>query len=402
MKIRAFFLILFVFVAGLEAQERTLHLAIGDAARKDKEARLVLDGIADTRTGEVLTPAALAKRLANVRLLLVGENHNDMEFHRAQLRVLEELARSGRAVVLGLEMYPYTEKNHLDQWVDGLLTEEGFLRLSRWYESWGYHWGYYRDIFLFARDHRIRMFAVNAPRDVVNAVRAKGFDGLTPEEAAHIPREIDTSSPDHRTLFKSYFAADDALHSGMNEQQWDAMVAAQATWDATMAHNARKALREHGGPDTLMVVLVGSGHVAYGVGIERQAVAQGFDGRIASVIPVNVADGEGKPVQNVQASYADFVWGLPAQAAPVFPSLGLSTKAGKDVKELQVIFVSEKTPGASAGVQAGDVVLALDGAPVPDKETLNRLVAAKGWGDEVVLTVRRGGEEKKVAIPLRR
>lgn len=401
MKIRAFFLLLF-FVSALGAQERTLRLAIGDPARKDKEARLVLDGVTDTRTGETLTPAALAKRLANVRLLLVGESHTDMEFHRAQLRVVEELARSGRPVLLGLEMYPYTEQKHLDQWVDGLLTEEGFLQLSRWYEHWGYHWGYYRDIFLFARDHKIRMFAVNAPRDVVNSVRSKGFDGLTPEEAAHIPREIDTSSPDHRTLFKSYFAADDSLHSGMDEKQWDAMISAQATWDATMAHNALKGLRERGGADALMVVLVGSGHVAYGVGIERQAVAQGFDGRIASVIPVNVADSEGKPVQTVQASYADFIWGLPKQGEPLFPSLGLSTKAGKDVQELQVILVSGETPAGKAGVQAGDVVLALDGAPVPDKETLNRLVAGKRWGDEVVLTVRRGGERKEIAIPLRR
>ena len=402
MRIRALLLLLLVFAPGLAAQEKTLHLAIGDPARKEKEARLVLDGITDTRTGEVLTPAALAKRLGDVRLLLVGESHTDVEFHRAQLRVLQELARSGRPVLLGLEMYPYTEQRYLDQWVDGLLTEEGFLRLSRWYESWGYNWAYYRDIFLFARDHKIRMFAVNAPRDVVSAVRAKGFDSLSPEEAAHIPRRIDTSSQDHRALFKSFFETDDPLHSGMTEEQWDSMIAAQATWDATMAHNALKGLRERGGQDALMVVLVGSGHVAYGVGIERQAVAQGFDGRIASVIPVNVEDLGGQPVRAVQASYADFIWGLPAQSAAVYPSLGLSTKAGKDSKDLRVILVSEKTPAAAAGVQTGDVVLALDGVPVPDKETLNRLVAGKRWGDEAVLTVRREGEKKEIVMPLRR
>lgn len=400
MKIRVFLLLLTVFAPGLAAQEKTLHLAIGDPARKGKEARIVLDGITDTRTGDVLTPAALAKRLGDVRLLLVGESHTDVEFHRAQLRVLQELARSGRPVLLGLEMYPYTEQRYLDQWVDGLLTEEGFLKLSRWYENWGYNWAYYRDIFLFARDHKVRMFAVNAPREVVNAVRVKGFESLTPEEAAHIPRKVDTSSPELRTLFKSHFDADDPLHSGMTEEQWDSMIAAQATWDAAMAHNALKALRERGGPDTVMVVLAGSGHVAYGVGIERQAAAQGFKGRIASVIPVSVADLEGRPV--VQASYADFVWGLPAQAAPGYPSLGLSTKAGKETKDLQVILVSEETPAAAAGVQAGDVVLALDGAPVPDKETLNRLVAGKHWGDEAVLTVRRRGERKEIGIPLRR
>ncbi|HKI00642.1 MAG TPA: ChaN family lipoprotein [Thermoanaerobaculia bacterium] len=383
----------------LHAQDRSLHLAIGDPARRDKQAPLVLDGVTDTRTGDLITPAELAKRLKGVRLLLVGESHTDMDFHRVQLRVVEELVRQGRPVFLGLEMYPYTEQRFLDQWVDGLLTEEGFLQLSRWYENWGYNWNYYRDIFLFARDHKVRMFAVNAPRDVVAAVRKKGFQNLTPEEAAHIPGDIAASNADHRTLFQSFFDADDPLHSGMTGEQWDSMIGAQATWDATMAHNAVKALREHGGPETVMVVLAGSGHVAYGVGIERQA-ARGFDGRIATVVPVNVRGEDGAEVKAVQATYADFVWGVPAEAPPLYPVLGLSTTPAE--KALKVLFISEKTPAEKAGFKAGDVLLTMDGTPVPDKETLNRLVAARSWGDESSFTVKRGSETVALRVAFRR
>lgn len=401
MKIPSALLLLLLAASALAAQDRSLHLAIGDPARKDREAKVVLDGVTDTRTGEVLTPEGMARRLADARLVLVGESHTDMEFHRAQLRVVQELARSGRPVLIGLEMYPYTQQRFLDQWVDGLLTEEGFLQLSRWYENWGYNWNYYRDIFLFARDRKIRMFAVNAPREVVEAVRKKGFKNLTPEEAAHIPSDIDVSNADHRALFKSFFETGDSIHSGMTEEQWDSMISAQATWDATMAHNALRALREHGAPNAVMVVLVGSGHVAYGVGIQRQA-ARTFDGRIATVVPVSVADEEGHAVPAVQASYADFVWGVPAASQPLYPSLGLSTKPAADGQGLQVILVSDGTPAKEAGAQMGDVALALDGTPLPDKETLNRLVAAKRWGDEAVLTVRRGGEKKELRLVLRR
>ena len=387
--------------AASAGETKTLHLAIGDPAHKDKEVPLVLDGVTDTRKGDLITPAEMAKRLAGIRLLLVGESHTAMDFHRAQLRVIEELVRAGRPVFLGLEMYPYTQQSFLDQWVDGLLTEEGFLRLSRWYENWGYNWSYYRDIFLFARDHKIRMFAVNAPRDVVAAVRKKGFQNLTPEEAAHIPTRIDTSSADHRTLFKSYFDADDPLHSGMTEEQWDSMIAAQATWDATMAHNAVQALREHGTPETVMVVLAGSGHVAYGVGIARQARTW-FPGVIATVIPVNVRDLDGNETKTVQATYADFVWGVPAEAAPLYPALGLSTMPAEGEKALKVILVSEKTPAEKAGFKEGDILLTMDGAPVPDKETLNRLVAGKSWGDESVFTVKRGAETVTLRVAFRR
>lgn len=400
---KSFVLVLlsFLLTVPLQAQDRSLHLAIGDSARKDKEAPLVLDGVTDTRKGDVVTPAEMAKRLAGARLVLVGESHTDMDFHRAQLRVVEELVRAGRPVFLGLEMYPYTQQRYLDQWVDGLLTEEGFLKLSRWYENWGYNWNYYRDIFLFARDHKVRMFAVNAPRDVVTAVRKKGFQNLTPEEAAHIPTRIDTSSPDHRALFKSFFDADDPLHSGMTEEQWDSMISAQATWDATMAHNAVKALQEHGTPETVMVVLAGSGHVAYGVGIARQARGY-FQGDIATLIPVNVREMDGTEVKTVQASYADFLWGVPGETAPLYPSLGLSTSPVEGEKALKVIFVSEKTPAEKAGFKAGDVLLTMDGAAVPDKETLNRLVAGRSWGDEAVFIVKRGAGTETLRVSFRR
>ena len=396
---------LLLLAVPLAAKEPSLHLAIGDPARKDREVPVVLDGITDTRTGALLGPADLAARLADVRLLLVGESHTDADFHQVQLRVLEELQRAGRQVLIGLEMYPYTEQRSLDQWIGGLLTEDGFVRLSRWYKNWGYNWGYYRDIFLFARDHGLRMFGVNAPREAIAAVRAKGFEGLTPEEAAHLPQRVDTKSEDHRTLIRSFFGEDDPLHGGMTPEQFDAMFAAQCTWDATMGHNAVKALREHGGPGAVMVVLVGSGHVAYGLGIQRQ-VAAGFEkefgGRIAALIPVEVRDDDGDPVDTVRASYADFLWGVPPETDPVWPTLGLSTGTGEGEASRKVLFVSEGTPAAQAGFQTGDLLLTIDGAPVADKEMYNRALAGKRWGDSAVFTVKRGEETRTLTVSFRR
>jgi uncharacterized iron-regulated protein len=385
------------------AEDRTLHLSVGDPARKDREAPLVLDGITDARTGDLLTPAELPARLAGVRLLLVGESHTDADFHLVQLRVLQELQRSGRPVLVGLEMYPQTEQRWLDAWSDGSLTEEGFLRLSRWYKNWGYNWDYYRDIFLFARDHGLRLFALNAPREVVSAVGRKGLAGLSAEERARIAPKVDTASEEHRTLFRAFFEDGDALHSAMPADQLDRMFEAQCTWDATMGHNAVRALEEHGGPGAVLVVLVGSGHVAYGLGIQRQiaAIAGHLDGKIAAVVPVEVRDDD-KPVDSVRASYADFLWGVPEESDPLYPSLGLSTAPGDGEAMRQVIFVSEKTPAERAGFQAGDVLQTLDGAPIKDREDLNRAIAAKRWGDAAVFTVSRGGATKTLTVVFRR
>jgi hypothetical protein len=44
----------------------------------------------------------------------------------------------------------------------------------------------------------------------------------------------------------------------------------------------------------------------------------------------------------------------------------------------------------------------MDGAPVPDKETLNRLVAGKSWGDESSFAVKRGAETLTLRVAFRR
>ena len=391
--------VLFLLACPVVAED-LLRLPIGDPARSGREVPLVLDAVTDAHTGDLLTPAELPARLAGVDILLVGESHTSVDFHRVQYRVLDELSRAGRKVMIGLEMFPYTYQEHLDNWVSGHYSEEGVLELGDWYGAWGYHWDYYRDLFVLARDRGMPMFAINTPREVVSAVREKGFQDLTEEEAAHIPSEIDTESEEHLRLFKAYFDEDDPIHAQMSEDAWMSMLRAQCTWDATMGFNSVKAFEKHREEGAILVVLAGSGHVSYGLGIERQA-AQWFDGEVASLIPVSVRDGDGEPVASVQASYADFLWGLPQDTGPIYPSLGISTRKNDDDRR-ELIYVAEDTPAERAGFQVGDLLVAADGVAIDSKGAFSRLMATKRWGDTISVTVERGEETVTIEAMLRR
>lgn len=386
-----------LFAAAVSAEE-LLKLPIGDPARRDREAPVVLDAITDTASGSLITPADLPARLADARLVLVGEEHISMDSHRVERRVLEELHRAGRRVMIGLEMYPYPEQKWLDDWTEGRITEEAFL--DGWYRNWGYNWLYYRDIFVFARENKLRMYAVNAPPAIVGKVRQKGFESLTPEEAVHIPRQIDAKSADHLRLFKASFDEEASFHVGSSDAQWQAMLNAQCVWDATMGWNAAAPLLKDPDPKAVMVVLVGMGHVQYGLGIERQT-RQWFSGRIAAVIPVAVEDEKKGPVKSVQASYANFVWGVPGEVGSLYPDLGLANHVRPD-KRLEVLDVEKDTPASAAGFQVGDLLLTMDGVDVANRETLARLVAAKRWGDSAAFTVKRGEEAVPLTVLLRR
>ena len=385
------------------ADDHAAHLPIGDPARKDRTVGLVLDGITDAARGDTISVAELAARLDGVRLLFVGESHVDMEFHRVQLRVLQELQRRGRTVMIGLEMYPVTEQKVLDRWYSGRkLTEEQFLTESRWYKNWGYHWNYYRDIFLFAREHQVRMFGVNMPRAAIGTIRSKGFDSLTVEQRAMLPPRVNLDSDEHKRLFRAFFGDEDALHGNMPEAMFQGMYRAQCGWDASMGWNAVQALKKYGDEKAIMVVLIGSGHVAYGLGAERQ-VRPYLEGGIASVIPYPIAEEPGgKPTPALQASYANFVWGVPAFDEPIYPSTGISTPETKSGAHYKVINVAEGSPAEAAGVKLGDEVVSVDGLVVDDKEPINRYMSTKRWGDTLRYKLIRDGKELELTLHLRR
>lgn len=385
------------------ADDRTTSLPIGDPARRDRSVAVVLDGITDSARGDTIGPADLAARLDGVKLVFVGESHVDIEFHRVQLRVIQELQKRGRHVMVGLEMYPVPEQPWLDRWIsDRRMTEETFLTESRWYKNWGYHWNYYRDIFLFARENGIRMFAVNLPRAAVTTIRTKGFDSLSTDVRAMLPPKVDLESAEHRKLFRAFFGDADALHGNMSDTMFEGMFRAQCSWDAAMGWNAVQALKKYGDEKAIMVVLIGSGHVAYGLGAERQARAW-FDGRTANVIPVPISEGPGeKLVGTVQASYSNFVWGLPPSTDPLYPSTGISTPESKGGERYKVINVANESPAEAAGFKTGDELVSVDGIALDSKETFQRYMATRRWGDDMKYQVIRDGKALELTVHLRR
>lgn len=81
--------------------------------------------------------------------------------------------------------------------------------------------------------------------------------------------------------------------------------------------------------------------------------------------------------------------------AEVAESLGLEKDQGALVVEPQ-----EGSPGAKAGLKAGDVITAFDGKPVKSARDLSVKVASAGPSTEVDLSVWREGETKSIEVTL--
>jgi Do/DeqQ family serine protease len=84
---------------------------------------------------------------------------------------------------------------------------------------------------------------------------------------------------------------------------------------------------------------------------------------------------------------------------PVTPEL--ASKLGMpEVRGVMVGAVSSNSPAARAGIREGDVILAFNGTPVTDGNTLRNQVASTAPGTAVKLTVSREGREQEIEVTL--
>jgi putative serine protease PepD len=80
--------------------------------------------------------------------------------------------------------------------------------------------------------------------------------------------------------------------------------------------------------------------------------------------------------------------------------LGVATEDATDNGGASVAEVKDGTPAAAAGLKAGDVVTAIDGAAITSSDELRREIDSHSPGDEVELTLRRGGATMTLSVEL--
>ncbi|MDQ3896065.1 MAG: trypsin-like peptidase domain-containing protein [Actinomycetota bacterium] len=81
--------------------------------------------------------------------------------------------------------------------------------------------------------------------------------------------------------------------------------------------------------------------------------------------------------------------------------LGVSTQPSVDgTPGATVVDVGAGTPAASAGIQAGDVIVGLDNQQVNDPDGLSSAIGAHKPGDRVTVTYQRGGTRRTAQLTL--
>ena len=132
-----------------------------------------LDSGADLTFNEVLA------EIESSKAVFVGELHATPTHHKVQLEVIKYLYNAGMKVAIAFEMLPEHKQDLLDGWMNGSIPEQTFTHFYQSYVNLPFR--YYRNIFLFARDAGIPIFAINAKKELIANVSRNGLDAVPDE-----------------------------------------------------------------------------------------------------------------------------------------------------------------------------------------------------------------------------
>lgn len=282
----------------------TAALATASAFAASDPAEFWLDLV----SGEEATHEQVFADLATVDVIYVGEIHTVDRHHAVQLGVLQELASRGVAASLCLEQLPARDQPGLERFNRGELTFDQLAAELNWAKQWR-NYADYRALCEFAREQHFPLVALNAPADTIRAIsRGGGLAQLPPEQRAQLPADIDLDDP----LYEKLLNLQLAVHLAMDPAKLRPVFEAQVARDEAMAAAIAQA-RTLTGPDgrpRVAVVVIGSGHIRYGLGTPER-VARRLPGLRDRIVlstesgQLKLSDAEKAAARDITITHAD-------------------------------------------------------------------------------------------------
>ena len=308
MTTRLLLLACLIVLEGCASIGKAISAAAASPAPLSSGYRIVAPG-----TVSEATASQMIERLARADVVFFGEQHDDPETHRAEAELLDAIGRTGRTVVLSLEMFERDVQGVLDDYLAGRVSESEFLARSR---PWDRYTTDYRRLIELAKSHHWRVVAANVPRPLASAIGRRGFralDTLTVTDRRNAAREyVCPPSDDYHARFMESMqthspaggpgpSVSDSLPTAMAERFY----LAQCIKDETMAESIVDA-RVASPRDAIVVHFDGAFHSDYAQGTVARVKRRQPGWTLAVVSAVPVADPAVAPIVT-QSAKADFV-----------------------------------------------------------------------------------------------
>jgi uncharacterized iron-regulated protein len=245
-------------------------------------------------SGEPVTLAEMADRLAECDVVFLGEQHDSDVGHALQLETTKLLlARRGR-LALSLEMLEADSQFELDRYLRGELSEGAFLSSARLWPNYREH---YRPAVELARRNGLPVLAANVPRPLAARVAREGLAPVFPQPM--MPFDVRPEPGPYRERFEQAMGN----HGGVTVM--DRVFAAQVTKDEKMAEAIDWFLEQE--PRTLVVHWVGRFHSDYRLGTV-ECLLRRRPGLRVGVVSMQSGSRDPGSLGEQEREAADYIW----------------------------------------------------------------------------------------------
>ena len=346
-----------------------------DSAEENSTATTeMVDTTPALRLTNKFTIENLVPELADKRVIYVGETHTRYDHHLLQLEIIRKIHTLHPDLAIGMEYFQQPYQQYLDDYIRGEIDEREMLRRTEYYDRWRYDYRLYAPILRYAQEQSIPLVALNLPVEITQKVSRDGLDSLSETERAQVPAEIDRSDEAYAKRLEKIFKD----HPSGQVPNFEHFLTSQLLWDEGMAQQVAEYLTAN--PSRRMIVLAGSGHLAYGSGIPNR-VARRIP--VDSSLVINSWEGELDPM------VADFLLLPQEQELPKAGKLGAMLDEDKANQTVKLDVCLPDSPCAKTGLKKGDQILSIDDEIITNMADLRVMMWDKQPGDEITLTIRR-------------
>jgi len=248
--------------------------------------------IISAKKGCTISFEELMSDLNSVRIIYIGEKHTDPVHHTIQLKLIKALYKKNHDMTVGMEAFDSSYHKILDQWTAGGLDEKSFIEKSHWYANWRFDFKLYSGILDFLKEKHIKLVGLNIPFYIPPRIAVGGINNLSDLEKEYLPKKIDTSNSAHREYVEKIFSH----HHIKGRENFENFYEAQCVWEDAMAEAVAGSLKDN----TIMVVIVGNGHIKEKFGVPNRA----FERSKAPFRTIFLAPAGSK----VKLTCADYIW----------------------------------------------------------------------------------------------
>ncbi|MBI4040524.1 MAG: ChaN family lipoprotein [Deltaproteobacteria bacterium] len=113
------------------------------------------------KMGKISSKPELIQDILRSHIVYSGDYHTFIQAQKIPLRILREVIKRKKKIMIGVEMMMSEHQQLLDEFLNGNVTESEFLEDIHYERHWGFQWQHFKPLFDFAKTQSLRILALN-------------------------------------------------------------------------------------------------------------------------------------------------------------------------------------------------------------------------------------------------